>query len=46
MRPLSAKKPKHLWQTVRRLLSYMGHYRLLLFAVALSLIHIWRRSWV
>ena len=35
MRPLSAKKPKHLWQTVRRLLSYMGHYRLLLFAVAL-----------
>ena len=35
MRPLSAKKPKHLWQTVRRLLSYMGHYRQLLFAVAL-----------
>ena len=32
MRPLSAKKPKHLWQTVRRLLSYMGHYRLLLLA--------------
>ncbi len=35
MRPLSAKKPKHLWQTVKRLLSYMGRYRLLLFAVAL-----------
>ena len=34
-RPLSGKKPKHLWQTVRRLLRYMGHYRLLLFAVAL-----------
>ena len=34
-RPLSGKKPKHLWQTVRRLLSYMGHYRTLLFAVAL-----------
>ena len=34
-RSLSGKKPKHLWQTVRRLLSYMGHYRTLLFAVAL-----------
>ena len=34
-RQLSSKKPKRLGYTVKRLLAYMGHYKLLLFAVAL-----------
>ena len=34
-RQLSSKKPKRLGYTVGRLLGYMGHYKLLFFAVAL-----------
>ena len=33
-RQLSAKKPKHLWHTLRTLLSYMGRHKFLLLAVA------------
>lgn len=33
-RPLSAKRPKNFWYTVRMLLSYMGRHRFILLAVA------------
>ena len=35
MRPREGKRPEHLRQTIASLLSYMGHYKFLLLAVAL-----------